>query len=366
MLVNLLVSALALQPSSLKPPLPSGRPALRENGTPTTLLMAAEKTEGASGSSGEKITLALVAIAVGYGLGALGVTPSGVLAAPGAIVSSPILKKAAKKAIGGGLSGALAGVAQVITLMWMRTTMNYQYRYGTGTFDAMKALYAQGGIARFYQGVTYAIFQTPLSRFGDTAANTGVLELLAMTEWGAGMPIAYKTAMASAAGSLWRIGITPLDTLKTTMQVEGAKAVDQLAAKVKTDGITVLYQGALANAAASFVGSYPWFFTFNLAMKMLPPAPAGDLFFKLLRSAVSGIIASFVSDVFSNFLRVLKTTRQTAATTIGYREAAMMIIEQDGVLGLFTRGLGTRVMTNALQASLFTVVWKYLEGRMNA
>ena len=65
-------------------------------------------------------------------------------------------------------------------------------------------------------------------------------------------------------------------------------------------------------------------------------------------------------------VRVLKTTRQTAATTIGYREAAMMIIEQDGVLGLFTRGLGTRVMTNALQASLFTVVWKYLEGRMNA
>jgi len=26
--------------------------------------------------------------------------------------------------------------------------------------------------------------------------------------------------------------------------------------------------------------------------------------------------------------------------------------------------IGTRILTNALQASMFTVVWKYLEGRM--
>ena len=88
------------------------------------------------------------------------------------MASSPILRKAAKKALGGGLSGALAGVVQVLTLMWLRTTMNYQYRYGTGTGSALKALWAQGGIARFYQGVQFAIFQTPLSRFGDTAAST--------------------------------------------------------------------------------------------------------------------------------------------------------------------------------------------------
>jgi hypothetical protein len=64
------------------------------------------------------------------------------------------------------------------------------------------------------------------------------------------------------------------------------------------------------------------------------------------------------------FLR--QTTRQTSPVTIGYREAAAKIIETDGVIGLFTRGLGTRVLTNALQASMFSVVWKYIEGRMNA
>ena len=32
---------------------------------------------------------------------------------------------------------------------------------------------------------------------------------------------------------------------------------------------------ALANALASFVGSYPWFFAFNLAMRWLPAAAPG-------------------------------------------------------------------------------------------
>ena len=37
--------------------------------------------------------------------------------------------------------------------------------------------------------------------------------------WGASLPMATQTAMASAAGSLWRIAITPIDTFKTTLQV---------------------------------------------------------------------------------------------------------------------------------------------------
>lgn len=291
--------------------------------------------------------------------------PASLLALPGKVASSPVLRKAAKRAIGGGLSGAIAGVVQVLTLMWLRTTMNYQYRYGTSTGQALRTLYAQGGIPRFYQGITFAIFQTPLARFGDTASNTGVLELLAMTTWGAALPMAYKTAMASAAASLWRILITPLDTLKTTLQVEGPKALEQLRAKVACEGPTVLFQGALANALASFVGSYPWFFTFNFLMARLPAPPTGQLLGKLLRTAFAGVVASAVSDCISNVVRVLKTTRQTSPTTIGYREAAKQIIDADGITGLFGRGLGTRLLTNAMQASLFTVVWKYLEGIMN-
>ena len=152
------------------------------------------------------VTSSLIALSTAFSLlhaspvEAAAAAPMAAAAAPSA---SAIFEKAAKRALGGGVSGALAGVSQVILLMWLRTTMNYQYRNGGGTADAMKALYEEGGPARFYRGVGFALFQTPLSRFGDTAANSGVLALLAASD----LPIGVRTACASAAASIWRIGL---------------------------------------------------------------------------------------------------------------------------------------------------------------
>merc|ERR1711998_309560 len=123
----------------------------------------------------------------------------------------------------------------------------------------------------------------------------------------------------------------------------------------------VLYQGAIANAVASFVGSYPWYFTFNALQELVPQAPAGLLLLKLLRHAFCGFGATCVSDCVSNVIRVLKTTVQTSETTISYQEAAKKVIEKDGVIGLLTRGLGTRLLTNGIQASMFSVLWKVFE-----
>merc|ERR1712205_146166 len=94
-----------------------------------------------------------------------------------------ILQKAANRALSGGLAGAGAMVVQVSTLMWMRTTMNYQYRHGGTTMQALKTIYKDGGggvkgVLRFYKGFLPALVQGPLSRFGDTAANAGALALL--------------------------------------------------------------------------------------------------------------------------------------------------------------------------------------------
>lgn len=41
-------------------------------------------------------------------------------------------------------------------------------------------------------------------------------------------------------------------------QVEGKSGLPKLAAKVRAGGPTVLYHGALAASAATFVGHYPW------------------------------------------------------------------------------------------------------------
>ena len=94
------------------------------------------------------------------------------------LTNKEIFEKAKKRAFGGGITGAAAMAVQVGSLMWMRTTMNYQYRYGTSTTEAIKTLYKEGGIPRFYRGVGFALFQGPFSRFGDTAANAGAITFL--------------------------------------------------------------------------------------------------------------------------------------------------------------------------------------------
>ena len=70
-----------------------------------------------------------------------------------------------------------------------------------------------------------------------------------------------------------------------------------------------------------------------------------------------------VSDCSSNSIRVVKTTKQTSKEIISYPQAVKMILDKDGMQGLFLRGLGTRLLANGFQAALFTVLWKGFEER---
>ena len=130
-----------------------------------------------------------------------------------------ILQKAAKRAGQGGIAGAAAMAINVCSLMWMRTTINYQYRYGTSTMEAFRTLYKDGGIPRFYRGIVPALLQGPLSRFGDTAANTGMIAFLDAFETTESLPVFVKTIAASVAAAGFRIFLMPIDTFKTTMYV---------------------------------------------------------------------------------------------------------------------------------------------------
>ena len=82
-----------------------------------------------------------------------------------------------RKGLGGGLGGAVGGVIQVLTMMWLRTAMNYQYRNGGTLGDTLRLLHSEGGISRFYHGIGFALLQAPLSRFGNTFANVAVLAM---------------------------------------------------------------------------------------------------------------------------------------------------------------------------------------------
>jgi len=265
--------------------------------------------------------------------------------------TSEIIDKAAKKALSGGLAGMGAQAINVVTLMWMRTIMNYQYRYGGTLTEVTRKLWAEGGVPRFYRGLAPGMIQAPVSRFGDTAANDGALAALEHTD----LPTAAKTMVASGAAASFRVFLMPIDAWKTTKQVEGADGLKKLIQKTRKHP-TALWQGAFGAMSATWVGHYPWFYTNNQLRETMPQFDF--TYGKYVRNALIGFCSAAVSDTCSNSLRVLKTTRQTALEPIGYMESAKQIISKEGLAGLFGRGLKTRILTNGLQGALFTVGWR--------
>jgi hypothetical protein len=274
------------------------------------------------------------------------------------------LKKAGSRALQSGGAGAMAMAINVCTLMWMRTTINYQYANGGSTLVALKTLYKEGGIPRFYRGLAPALVQGPMSRFGDTAANAGALAVLDSFESTKDLSVAIKTGAASVTAALFRIFLAPVDTFKTTMQVHGKDGVASLMTKFRAKGPSVFYHGSLAAASATAVGHYPWFFVSNVLQEKLPKAEgtAG----KLARNAFIGFTATCVSDTLSNSIRVVKTFKQASKEAITYPEAIRSVIAVDGVQGLFLRGLGTKLISNGVQGMMFSVLWKLIDEQMTA
>jgi hypothetical protein len=269
-----------------------------------------------------------------------------------------IMDKAGKKALSGGLAGMGAQAINVLTLMWMRTIMNYQYRYGGTMIEVTKKLWAEGGIPRFYRGLAPGLIQAPVSRFGDTAANDGALAALEHTS----LPTGVKTMFASATAAGFRVFLMPVDAWKTTKQVEGKEGLQKLIEKTKKHP-TALWQGAVGAMTATWVGHYPWFYTNNQLRESLPQFDF--MYGKYVRNACIGFASAAVSDTCSNSLRVLKTTRQTSLEPVSYLESAKSIIEKGGIAELFGRGLKTRILTNGIQGALFTVGWRAISEMLN-
>lgn len=97
----------------------------------------------------------------------------------------------------------------------------------------------------FYRGIGPALLQGPLSRFGDTAANAGMMALWDSYDVTRNMNTAFKTAGASVAAGAFRVFLMPIDAVKTIMQVEGKNGLSILGQKIRAHGPLVLYHGAL-------------------------------------------------------------------------------------------------------------------------
>lgn len=243
---------------------------------------------------------------------------------------SQILAEAGRKGLGGGVPGFVAGVIQVLTLMWLRTVVNYQSRYGTTFRQTLITLFNDGGIPRFYRGLSFALVQAPMARFTATAANDGCIALLSSLEMTKHWGPARETAISSVVVALWRMLLMPIDTCKTVLQVDSKEGFKNLMRKVRAGKIGLLYQGCFALVVSSMVGYYPWFYTFRMLSEspiIQSTFPAG-----LVRNAVIGFSASVVSDIVSNSIRVLKTTKQSMGSrhAVTYGQAISIIVSEDG------------------------------------
>ena len=271
------------------------------------------------------------------------------------VTNKDIINNSFNRAINGGLSGSCAMVIQVSSLMWLRTTMNNQYRYGGTTIGTIKSLYKDGGILRFYRGYFPALLIGPMARFGDVASNEYIINQFGNSN----IPTPIKTLIGSSVAATWRASLMPIDTLKTTLQVEGKSGLKLLKNKINKNGYRVLYHGTLASMTATFVGHYPWFLTYNILNEKLPTYT--ETYKTFLRNGFIGFNAAVISDCCSNSFRVIKTTKQTYRHSISYTDITKEIIKKDGIQGLLGRGLKTRIITNGLQGILFTISWKYIQ-----
>lgn len=268
------------------------------------------------------------------------------------------LAKVSKKAVSGGIAGMAAQAINVLSLMWMRTIYTYQYRYGGGLVEVTKKLWVEGGVPRFYRGLMPALILAPTVRFFDTAANDGALLALEHTS----LPIAVKTMAGSSSAAGLRVFLMPLDNWLTTKQVGGAEGLRRLVQKAKKQP-SALWQGASMTVAATWVGHYLWYTTNNQLSVSLPPFEVA--YGKHVRNAAIGFTSAAVTETLCNSLKVLKTNKQTAVASLSYMDSAKEIIAKDGYSGLFGRGLKTSILTNGIQAALFTIGWKALGERLH-
>lgn len=268
-----------------------------------------------------------------------------------------LFEKSFNRAINGGGAGFAAMTFQVTSLMWLRTIVNHQYKNG-GTFNtSFKGLYKEGGFVRFYRGYPFALMMAPISRFGDTAMNVGIITLLEDSN----MSATSKTFIGSCGASLWRMVIMPIDTCKTSMQVNGKEGMKILSKNIKKNGYKVIYNGSLASCSSTLVGHFPWFYTYNYLNEKIPKKK--DTIENLGRSAIIGFSSSSISDICSNSFRVIKTNRQTSNYNTSYTTLIKNIIKSDGIFGFMTRGLGTKIITNGIQGMCFTVMFDYLRKK---
>lgn len=213
-----------------------------------------------------------------------------------------------------------------------------------------------------YAGVLPTLMYGALARFGDTAANAGVLHALDHRD---DMSVGAKTVLGSGVAAAWRGVILPLETWKQNLQVRGGERGKQvLVERVKQGGLRGLWHGMFASCSAAFFMHLPFFFTVNTMSQAIPSQLSNEdrkWYHEMMQNGGVGFCASIAADCATNGFKVIATTQQTNRELYSTASVVRRLVRQDGLVGLLGRGLKTRILSNAMQGAFFVVVWKELE-----
>ncbi|CAK9092528.1 D-xylose-proton symporter-like 3 [Durusdinium trenchii] len=201
-----------------------------------------------------------------------------------------------------------------------------------------------------------ALIQAPLSRLGDTARLPIVLVL--MDFYLPEAPLPLKTAAASTAAAMWRLFLSPIDTLKTTYQVRGEDGLQVLLNRVKKNGPGELYAGAIATFAANWVGNYPYFVVFN-ALDQAWLAPS-DPTMRIVRTGVMGRLEVATDD----WTSCCNTSVAFLQEAEGYWESAQRVIQRQlaQIIVLYSLWVGSPLFAGLSIGTVLFVAIQALGG----
>lgn len=232
----------------------------------------------------------------------------------------------------------------VPSFMWLNTVTSHQYRHGCCLRQAVRNLYSEGGVPRFYRGIIPALLHSPALRCASLAANEG----LVVTEH---KELSHSTCalLASCVAATSRMLLMPIDAWRTAKQVNDTEGLSMLINKARKRPVA-LWHGATGSILSAVVSNYVWCLSNNWLRRELPTSSFQS---KHARNATIGFCSTVLSDTCSNVFRVLKTVKQTTSEHQGYAACAKDIIRQHGIRSLFTRGLGPRTVQGGLQGAVF-------------
>ena len=217
---------------------------------------------------------------------------------------------------------------------WIKPIMKNQHVYGDSIKKTFFALKKEADFFRFYRGFIPALLKSSIGRTSDITIYKYLQQHYDKSK-------ELSSLVGGITSSVIKVSIMPLDTISNTLQVHGKNGYKHLKGN--------FYRGTIAYAILHSTNSTLWLLNYSYFKEHKPFKNEN------LNYIYTGFASSLISDLIINPIRVIKTNKQAFSNDRTYIE----IIKN--LNGSFYRGLGVRLMLNALNGSMFVLLWQNME-----